>query len=155
MIKYKYLLFLILLIVGLLSIFYACKHKETISLKIMSYNIRHGEGSDAILDLSRSAKIIKSQVPNLCGLQEVDNFCLRSGSIGQTDYLAQKTAMKGIFGKFMDFQEGEYGMASLSDKPLKSAIPLKKSLTNFFMVNRVFLLQNHTLKERKVPLTGS
>lgn len=86
----------------------------------MSYNIRHGVGLDTILDLSRSAKIIKSQAPDLCGLQEVDNFCLRSDSIGQTDYLAQKTKMKGTFGKFMNFQGGEYGMATLSVKPLIS-----------------------------------
>ena len=86
----------------------------------MSYNIRHGVGLDTILDLSRSAKIIKSQAPDLCGLQEVDNFCLRSDSIGQTDYLAQKTIMKGTFGKFMNFQGGEYGMATLTVKPLNS-----------------------------------
>ena len=85
----------------------------------MSYNIRHGEGLDAILDLSRSANIIKSQAPDLCGLQEVDNFCLRSDSIGQIEYLAQKTKMKGTFGKFMNFQKGEYGMATLTNKPLK------------------------------------
>ena len=86
----------------------------------MSYNIRHGEGLDTILDLSRSAKIIKLQAPDLCGLQEVDNFCLQTDSIGQTGYLAQKTTMKGTFGKFMNFQKGEYGMATLSNKLLLS-----------------------------------
>ena len=86
----------------------------------MSYNIRHGEGLDGILDLSRAAEIIKSHAPHLCGLQEVDNFCLRSDSIGQTSYLAQITKMKGTFGKFMNFQGGEYGMATMSNKPLKS-----------------------------------
>jgi len=86
----------------------------------MSYNIRHGVGMDTILDLSRSAEIIKSQAPDLCGIQEVDNFCFRSDSVGQTDYLAQKTLLKGTFGKFMNFQGGEYGMATLSAKPLIS-----------------------------------
>ena len=86
----------------------------------MSYNIRHGVGLDTVLDLSRSAKIIKSKAPDLCGLQEVDNFCLRSDSISQTDYLSQKTDMNATFGKFMNFQGGEYGMATLSVKPLIS-----------------------------------
>ena len=76
--------------------FYACKQEQIVNIKIMSYNIRHGEGMDTILDLSRSAKIIESQAPDLCGLQEVDNFCLRSDSIGQTGYFAQKMLMKGI-----------------------------------------------------------
>ncbi len=86
----------------------------------MSYNIRHGEGIDTILDLSRAAKIIKSYAPDICALQEVDNFCLRSDSIGQTDYFAQQTLMTGTFGGFMKFQGGEYGMATLSLKPLIS-----------------------------------
>ncbi len=86
----------------------------------MSYNIRHGEGIDTILDLSRAAKIIKSYAPDICALQEVDNFCLRSDSIGQTDYFAQQTLMTGTFGGFMKFQGGEYGMATLSIKPLIS-----------------------------------
>ena len=83
----------------------------------MSYNIRHGIGNDTILDLSRSAKIITSYSPDLCALQEVDNFCLRSDSIGQTDYFARKTLMTGTFGKFMNLQGGAYGMATLSAKP--------------------------------------
>ena len=86
----------------------------------MSYNIRHGEGIDTILDLSRSATIIKSQAPDLCALQEVDNYCPRTDSIGQTDYVAQKAQMTGTFGAFMDFQGGQYGMATLSAKPLIS-----------------------------------
>lgn len=109
------------ILVGLILFsFYACKKEQIISLKIMSYNIRHGVGMDMVLELSRSERIIKSHSPDLCGLQEVDNFCLRSGSIGQTDYLAQKTLMKGTFGKFMDYQGGEYGMATLIGKPLIS-----------------------------------
>ena len=86
----------------------------------MSYNIRHGEGMDTILDLSRAAKIIKSYAPDICALQEIDNFCTRSGSIGQTDYLAQQTSMTGTFAGFMKFQGGEYGMATLSLKPIIS-----------------------------------
>ena len=105
--------------------FIACKEKQTVNLKILSYNIRHGEGVDMILDLSRSERIIKSQSPDLCGLQEVDNFCLRSDSVDQTDYLAQKTFMTGTFGTFMDFQGGEYGMATLTAKPVISTKVLR------------------------------
>lgn len=86
----------------------------------MSYNIRHGLGLDTILDLSRSANIIISESPDICGLQEIDNFCLRSDSIGQTDYIAEKTKMTGTFGKFMDFQKGQYGMATLTTKSILS-----------------------------------
>ncbi|WP_417786069.1 endonuclease/exonuclease/phosphatase family protein [Tenacibaculum sp.] len=86
----------------------------------MSYNIRHGERIDSVLDLSSSAKIIKSQTPDLCALQEVDNFCSRSNNIEQIEYLSSKINMKGTFGKFMDFGGGEYGMATLIAKPILS-----------------------------------
>lgn len=86
----------------------------------MSYNIRHGQGLDTVLDVSRAGALIKEHAPHLVGLQEVDNYSMRSDSIGQTDYLAQKTNMQGTFGKFMDYQSGAYGMATLSAKPLTS-----------------------------------
>ncbi|MDA3905341.1 MAG: endonuclease/exonuclease/phosphatase family protein [Bacteroidales bacterium] len=111
-----------ILICLILFSFYGCKEEQTTNLTVMSYNIRHGVGMDTILDLSRSEKIIKSQSPDICGLQEVDNFCLRSDSVNQTDYLAQKTFMTGTFAKFMDYQGGEYGMATLTSKPLIATI---------------------------------
>jgi len=99
---------------------FACKEEQTADLKIMSYNIRHGMGMDMVLDLSRSAAIIESESPDICGLQEVDSCCSRSGSIDQTEYLAQKTSMKGTFGKFMNYQGGKYGMATLTSKSVIS-----------------------------------
>lgn len=86
----------------------------------MSYNIHHGEGQDTILDLPRIADIIKSQSPDICALQEVDHLCSRSDSVNQTEFLGQQTSMKATFGKFMDFQGGEYGMATLLTKPIIS-----------------------------------
>jgi endonuclease/exonuclease/phosphatase family metal-dependent hydrolase len=122
-----------LLILSCSILFGSCaiKQEQSIDLKIMSYNIRHGEGLDAVIDLSRAVKIINSYKPDLCALQEVDNFCLRSDSIGQTDYLAQNTSMTGTFGAFMKFQGGEYGMATLSAKPLISTKVLQLPKAKF------------------------
>ena len=113
------------LIVLLLLSIYACKKDNIITLKVMSYNIHHGEGQDTILDLSRIGQIIKSKSPDICVLQEIDYFCSRSDSVDQTDYLSRETNMKGTFGKFMDFQGGEYGMATLVAKPIISTKVLK------------------------------
>lgn len=116
---YRAILVLLLAVSAVLSLC-ACEQKEPISLTIMSYNIRHGEGLDTIIDLSRAARIITSQSPDFCALQEVDNFCLRSDSIGQTAFLAKQTGLTGNFGKFMDYQGGAYGMATLSSLPVLS-----------------------------------
>lgn len=85
---------------------------------------------DNVLDLSRAANIITTHKPDLCGLQEVDNYCQRSNNIGQTEYLAQQTATTGHFGRFMHFQKGEYGMATLTALPLhaSSQLPLPKGI---------------------------
>ena len=93
---------------------------ERNSLKILSYNIKHGRGMDGKVDLLRIAKVIGSLSPDLVTLQEVDKNCTRSGSIDLTRELAGILKMEGRFGKFMDFQGGEYGMALLSRVPIIS-----------------------------------
>lgn len=109
----------LVLLIGVLTV-YGCSRKEVVGLKVMSYNIRHGEGMDSVLDLSRAARVINSVKPDLCGLQEVDDFCTRTDSVGQTAYLSQNTGMASTFGRFMDFQGGEYGMATLTKTPIVS-----------------------------------
>ena len=93
---------------------------ERDSLKILSYNIKHGRGMDDRVDLKRTAEVIRSFSPDVVTLQEVDKNCTRSGSIDLTQELAGILKMEGRFGKFMDFQGGEYGMAVLSKFPIIS-----------------------------------
>lgn len=119
MTTHQSILYVAVFAMGWLSL-YGCQPPEAIPLKVMTYNIRHGEGNDTILDLSRSARIIKAQAPDLCGLQEIDHFCTRTDSIGQTAHLAEATQLEGTFGQFMDYQGGAYGMATLLAKPIVS-----------------------------------
>jgi len=142
--KHKIVLSLILIISGLICI-YSCTGKQTIKLKIMSYNICHGQGLDSVLDLSRAANIIKTQSPDLCGLQEVDDSCSRSFNIKQTAYLAKLTSMNGTFGKFMNFQNGEYGMATLIRKPIVSTKILE--LPNAILEPRVSIIHQVQLSD--------
>ena len=46
----------------------------------------------------------------------------------QTEYLAQQTNMVGTFGKFIEYQGGAYGMATLSAKPLISTKVIRLQL---------------------------
>ena len=114
-----------LFLIFILLIHMACHNDQSIDLTIMTYNIKHGEGMDNVLDLKRSATVIRNQSPDLCGLQEIDHYCTRTDSVDQTGYLAGETNMTGTFGKFMDYQGGQYGMATLSKLPLLSTTILK------------------------------
>jgi endonuclease/exonuclease/phosphatase family metal-dependent hydrolase len=88
-------------------------------LRVLTYNIHHGEGTDGKIDLERIAKIIQAEKPDLVALQEVDQRTKRSGGVDQAGRLAELTGMHGTFGKAMDFQGGAYGVATLSRWPLQ------------------------------------
>ena len=90
------------------------------SLRLLAYNIKHGQGMDGKIDLERSARIIAREKPDLVALQEVDKHCKRSGSVDQAAELGRLLGMEHRFGKFMDFQGGEYGMAVLSKIPIEA-----------------------------------
>lgn len=83
-------------------------------LRVMAWNIRHGEGEDGKLDLERIAGVISKVKPDVVLLQEVDDRAARTGRVAQAETLARLTGLKAIFGKAMDFQGGGYGNAVLT-----------------------------------------
>ena len=88
------------------------------SLRLLSYNLHHGEGTDGKVDLVRIADYIKLQQPDIVFLQEIDKVCTRSGKVDQAAKLGELSGMTPYFAKFMDFQGGEYGMALLTKLPV-------------------------------------
>lgn len=90
---------------------------QAITLRILAYNTHHGEGNDTILDLQRIARLIRSLEPDVVALQEIDNGTERTDRINQTAEYGRLTGLGSVFGPFMDYQGGEYGMAVLSDLP--------------------------------------
>lgn len=88
-------------------------------LRVLCYNIHHGEGVDGKLDLDRIAGVILAAKADLVLLQEVDQKTTRTKMVVQTAVLAKLTGMKGDFGKAIDLQGGAYGLAILSRFPLR------------------------------------
>lgn len=91
------------------------------ALRVMTYNIHHGEGMDGALDLGRIAAVIRGTRPDLVALQEVDRHLSRSGSVDQAAELGRLTGMDHRFAKAIAFDGGEYGIAVLSKLPIASA----------------------------------
>lgn len=91
---------------------------EPAALRVLTYNIHHGEGTDGNIDLTRTAEVIRRANADLVALQEVDRTTLRTGDVDQLAELEHLTGMHGVFGKAMDFQGGEYGVAILSRLPI-------------------------------------
>jgi len=92
-----------------------------VTLRVMSYNIHHGEGLDRRLDLERIAKLITDQRADIVGLQEVDRGCERTQKRDLPAELAQLTGMAVHFEKNIPYQGGEYGNAVLTRFPIKHA----------------------------------
>ncbi len=91
---------------------------QATDLQVVSYNIKHGRGNDNVVDLERTASVLRALTPDIVGLQEVDDMATRSGGVPQTERLGQLLGMQHAFGRFMDFQGGAYGMAILTRHPI-------------------------------------
>ena len=83
-------------------------------LRVLSYNIHHGEGVDGHLDLGRIAALIRAVAPDVVALQEVDRHAWRTLMVDQAAILGEATGLRPVFGEFMPFEGGSYGMALLS-----------------------------------------
>lgn len=90
-------------------------------LRVLSYNIHHGEGTDANVDLARLANVILSVRPDLVALQEVDDRTRRTSRVDQTAKLAELTGLHGRFAHQIDYEGGRYGQAFLSRFALPEA----------------------------------
>ncbi len=83
-------------------------------LRVLSYNVHHGEGTDGRIDLARIAEVIRRAAPDVAMLQEVDRGVARSGGVDQPARLAALTGMRPYFGKAIEHQGGDYGNAILT-----------------------------------------
>lgn len=90
----------------------------TNDLRVVSYNIKHGQGNDNVLDLERTAEVLRKLSPDVVGLQEVDDRAKRTNGVDQAARMGELLGMQHAFGKFMDFQGGGYGLAVLSRYPI-------------------------------------
>ena len=118
------------------------KHK----MRIMSYNIRIGVGTDVsprgltdiVPNLERTAEVIKRINPDSVGLQEVDSVAQRSNWVDQTAVLAELTGMHPIFAPAIERSEGLYGIAALvKEKPLairNIQLPGEEELRTFLVL---------------------
>ena len=90
-------------------------------VRIMSYNIRNGNGMDNRHDVGRVAARIAASGADLVALQEVDSLTRRSGGTYIAGQLAALTGLHATYAPAIDYDGGKYGIALLSrEKPQSS-----------------------------------
>ncbi len=94
-------------------------------IRVVTYNIHHGEGTDGKFDLAHIAKIVMVEKPDIIALQEVDQKTRRSGGVDQPAEFARLTGMKAFFGHNIDYDGGGYGTAVLTRLPVRSSESIK------------------------------
>lgn len=87
-------------------------------VRVMTYNIHHGEGVEGRVDVARIAEVVRTCAPDLVALQEVDRGVRRTGRRDFPAELAQLLGMTCVFSNNFSFQGGEYGNAMLTRWPV-------------------------------------
>ena len=67
------------------------------SIRIATYNIRHGLGDDDKLDLARVSSVVREIDADILFLQEVDRDAPRSGRVPQAQWLAGELGMSAAY----------------------------------------------------------
>ncbi|WP_417738358.1 endonuclease/exonuclease/phosphatase family protein [Rosistilla oblonga] len=89
------------------------------TLRVLSYNIHYGQGTDGVYDLERIARVIVAAKPDVVALQEVDVTVQRSGKVHQAQRLAELTGMAVRYGPTQHYQGGLFGNAVMTRMPIE------------------------------------
>lgn len=84
------------------------------TLRVLSYNIHHGEAMDGKFDYERLANTISRLKPDVVALQEVDKRTNRANGVDQAAELGKRLQMDHVFGNALYYSGGQYGEAILS-----------------------------------------
>lgn len=112
--KYATLLFCTLIWVGNFQAFSQESMDSSRVLRVLSYNIYHGETMKGDFDLDLIASVIKTVDPDLVALQEVDFYTRRAKHMDLATELGMRTGLAPLFGRAMPYDGGEYGEGILS-----------------------------------------
>ncbi|WP_311273815.1 endonuclease/exonuclease/phosphatase family protein [Methylobacterium sp. WCS2018Hpa-22] len=88
-----------------------------ISVRALSYNIRHCRGMDGRVSPDRVAEVIAASGADLVALQEVDVGRARTGGLDQAETIARRLGMDHHFHPALHLADERYGDAILTRLP--------------------------------------
>lgn len=89
-------------------------------VNVLVFNIHAGKDAAGVDNLERVAAVARSADADIVLLQEVDRRTARSAGVDHAAELARLTGFQMAFGKSLDYQGGEYGIAILSRWPISA-----------------------------------
>lgn len=89
-------------------------------VRMMSYNVRNGNGLDNVRNFQRIANVINNARPDVVAVQELDSVTARSGKTDVLKEIAERTQMNHYYTAAIDYDGGKYGIGLLSKaQPLR------------------------------------
>jgi len=100
--------------VELVKTFQSNHPQDTIRLRILTYNIYHGETMNGDFNIDTIANRIAFHKPDLVAMQEVDRLTNRARKMDLVTELGYRTKLAPVFARAMYYDSGEYGEGVLS-----------------------------------------
>lgn len=114
MIKFKNIVLCVLLIASVAA------NGQTISVKVMTMNIKEG-GQYANYNAAAFSDCIRKYNPDFVVFQEMDNFTLRNGNKDLLSEIAVNLGMFPYFARAITYSSGDFGNGILSRYPFYNA----------------------------------
>lgn len=87
------------------------------AIRVVSYNIKHGRGNDNVVNLDRTAGVLRTLQPDIVGLQEVDDLATRTVASRRWSASDRRSACITRSGDSWIFRAARTGWRSCRDIP--------------------------------------
>lgn len=87
-------------------------------IRVLVFNIHAGKDAAGKPNLEQVASLVRRVAADVVLLQEVDRGTKRSGNVDQVRRLTELTGYSAAFGRSLDYDGGQYGIAALSRQPI-------------------------------------
>jgi endonuclease/exonuclease/phosphatase family metal-dependent hydrolase len=100
---------------------------KAVAITILVLNMHAGWDAEKQANLGRVAAFVRESRADVVLLQEVDRQTRRSHGVDQPAVLARLTGMTAVFGRTLDYDGGEYGIAVLARGSIvnEGVVPLR------------------------------
>jgi endonuclease/exonuclease/phosphatase family metal-dependent hydrolase len=99
------------------------------AVRVLVFNIHAGRDAAGADNLAGVAALVRETRADVVLLQEVDRGTTRSGNVDQLQVLMEATGYGGIFGRTLDYDGGQYGIAALSAEGFSAPLTLPLPVT--------------------------